>query len=93
MPRFVIERQMPGAGSLTADQLKAAAQTSCGVLNALGPAIQWIESYVTDDKIYCTSTERLEQATSRSTPGAAVFRPTRSQRSAPTIRPTTAEGP
>ena len=42
MPRFVIERQMPGAGSLTADQLKAAAQTSCGVLNALGPTIQTI---------------------------------------------------
>jgi hypothetical protein len=53
MPKFVIEREMPGAGSLTHDQLHAAAQTSCGVLKKLGPQIQWVESYVTDDKIYC----------------------------------------
>ena len=52
MPKYVIEREMPGAGRLTADELKAASQTSCGVLNALGPQIQWVESYVTDDKIY-----------------------------------------
>ena len=53
MPRYVIEREMPGAGSLSGQQLKAASQTSCGVLGALGPQIQWVESYVTDDKIYC----------------------------------------
>lgn len=53
MPKYVIEREMPGAGSLTPPQLQAASQTSCSVLNALGPQIQWIESYVTDDKIYC----------------------------------------
>lgn len=53
MPKFVIERDMPGAGKLSPDQLRAASQTSCGVLNKLGPAIQWLESYVTDDKIYC----------------------------------------
>ena len=53
MPKYVIEREMPGAGALTSDQLKAASQTSCGVLRALGPQIQWVESYVTDDKIYC----------------------------------------
>ncbi|MBI1900230.1 MAG: DUF4242 domain-containing protein [Planctomycetia bacterium] len=53
MPKFIIEREMPGAGNLTAAQLKAASQTSCGVLKELGPQIQWVESYVTGDKVYC----------------------------------------
>ena len=53
MPKYVIEREMAGAGSLSKQQLQEASQTSCGVLNAMGPQIQWIESYVTDDKIYC----------------------------------------
>ncbi|WP_158788025.1 DUF4242 domain-containing protein [Granulicella sp. L46] len=53
MPQFVIERTIPGAGSLMAEQLKAVSQTSCGVLKTLGPTIQWEHSYVTDDKIYC----------------------------------------
>jgi cell division inhibitor SulA len=53
MPRYVIEREMPGAGSLSPEQLQAASQTSCGVLRNLGPTIQWLHSYVTDDKIYC----------------------------------------
>lgn len=53
MPKYVIEREMPGAGKLTAADLNGAAKTSCGVLNKLGPQIQWVESYVTDDKIYC----------------------------------------
>jgi hypothetical protein len=53
MSKFVIERDMPGAGQLTPEQLRGASQTSCGVLNKLGPTIQWVESYVTDDKIYC----------------------------------------
>ena len=53
MPKFVIERTIPGAGDLTADQLKAISQTSCGVLTSMGPQIQWLESFVTDDKIYC----------------------------------------
>jgi len=53
MPMFVIERNIPGAGSLTAEQLKAVSQTSCGVLRRLGPAIEWEHSYVTEDKIYC----------------------------------------
>jgi len=53
MPKFVIEREIPGAGNLSAEQLKAISQTSCGVLNELGPRIQWVHSYVTDDKIYC----------------------------------------
>jgi hypothetical protein len=53
MPKFVIEREIPGAGSLSAEQLQAISQTSCGVLRKLGPQIQWLHSYVTDDKIYC----------------------------------------
>jgi predicted Rdx family selenoprotein len=53
MPKFVIERNIPGAGKLTQEQLKAISQKSCSVLNALGPQIQWQESYVTDDKVYC----------------------------------------
>ena len=53
MPKYVIEREIPGAGKLTPDELQAISQKSCGVLNHLGPQIQWIESYVTDDKIYC----------------------------------------
>ena len=53
MPKYIIEREMPGAGSLSAEQLRGASQTSCGVLKKLGPQIQWVESYVTDDKVYC----------------------------------------
>ena len=53
MPKFVIEREIPGAGKLTPEQLKAISQTSCGVLREMGPQIQWIHSYVTDEKIYC----------------------------------------
>ena len=53
MPQFVIERDMPGVGKLSADELQGASQTSCSVLRDLGPQIQWVHSYVTDDKIYC----------------------------------------
>ncbi|MCF3111360.1 DUF4242 domain-containing protein [Niabella sp. CC-SYL272] len=53
MPKFVIEREIPGAGSLTPDQLKNVSQTSCNVLREMGPEIQWIQSYVTGNKIYC----------------------------------------
>jgi Protein of unknown function (DUF4242) len=53
MPKYVIEREIPGAGNLSADQLQAISQTSCGVLRKLGPEIQWVHSYVTADKIYC----------------------------------------
>jgi Protein of unknown function (DUF4242) len=53
MPKYVIERNFPGAGKLTTDQLKGISQTSCGVLNKMGSQIQWVQSYVTDDKIYC----------------------------------------
>ena len=53
MPRFLIERELAGAGRLSADELQAIAATSCGVLHELGPEIQWVQSYVTVDKIYC----------------------------------------
>ncbi len=53
MPKYVIEREIPGAGKFTPDQLQAASQTSCGVLKNLGTQIQWLHSYVTDDKLYC----------------------------------------
>ena len=53
MPKYIIERNIPGAGALDRQQLAAITQTSCNVLRGMGPQIQWIESYVTDDKIYC----------------------------------------
>lgn len=53
MPKYVIEREIPGAGKLSPDQLKAISQTSCGVLNKMGSQIQWLQSYVTENKIYC----------------------------------------
>jgi hypothetical protein len=53
MPKFVIEREIPGAGKLTAADLKGISQKSCGVLNAMGSQIQWVQSYVTDNKVYC----------------------------------------
>ena len=53
MPKYVIEREIPGAGKLTGDQLQAIAQKSCGVLSKFGSQIQWVQSYVTGDKVYC----------------------------------------
>ena len=53
MPKYVIERDIPGAGKLSQDELTGIAQKSCGVLSAMGPEIQWIESFVTGDKVYC----------------------------------------
>jgi hypothetical protein len=53
MPKFVIERDIAGAGKLPRQELQAISQKSCGVLHSMGPKIQWVQSYVTDDKIYC----------------------------------------
>jgi hypothetical protein len=53
MPKYVIEREIPGAGKFTPEQLKGISQTSCGVLSKMGSQIQWVHSYVTTDKIYC----------------------------------------
>jgi hypothetical protein len=61
MPKYVIERELPGAGQLTRQQLQAISQKSCGVLRKLGPEIQWVHSYVTQDKIYCIYNAPNEQ--------------------------------
>jgi len=53
MPKYVIEREIPGAGKMSSETLQAISQKSCGVLKNLGPEIQWVHSYVTADKIYC----------------------------------------
>jgi hypothetical protein len=62
MPKYVIEREIPGAGKLSADQLRGISQTSCGVLRQMGPEVQWVESFVTDDKIYCVYIAPTEEA-------------------------------
>ena len=90
MPKYVIEREIPGAGGLTADQLKGISQTSCGVLSNLGPQIQWVHSYVTADKIYCIYNAPneemvLEHAQQGGFPANSV------SRAFATIDPTTAE--
>lgn len=61
MPKYVIEREIPGAGNLSPEQLKAISQTSCGVLSNMGPEIHWIHSYVTENKIYCVYIAPNEQ--------------------------------
>jgi hypothetical protein len=53
VPKYLIEREIPGAGELSAEELRAVSQKSCGVLRSMGPQIQWVESYVTGDKVYC----------------------------------------
>jgi hypothetical protein len=61
MPKYVIEREIPGAGELSQDELTGISQKSCGVLQSMGPQIQWVESYVTGDKIYCVYIAPNEQ--------------------------------
>jgi len=61
MPKYVIEREIPGAGKLSPAELKAISQKSCGVLSKMGPQVQWIHSYVVDDKIYCVYVAPNEQ--------------------------------
>lgn len=90
MPKFVIEREMPGAGKLTPAELQGASQTSCGVLRELGPQIQWLHSYVTDDKLYCVyiapSEELIREHASR-----GGFPANRISRITAVIDPSTAE--
>jgi len=62
MPKFVIEREIPGAGKLAPQELKAISQKSCGVLHDMGPRIQWLQSFVTDHKIYCVYVAPDEQS-------------------------------
>ena len=61
VPKFVIERDIPGAGNLSPQDLKGISQTSCGVLSKMGPQIQWVQSYVTGDKVYCVYIAPNEQ--------------------------------
>ena len=61
MPKYVIERDIPGAGELSSQELKAISQKSCDVLNKMGPQIQWVQSYVTGDKVYCVYIAPNEQ--------------------------------
>jgi hypothetical protein len=62
MPKFLIEREIPNAGKLSLQELQAVSQKSCSVLRGMGPSIQWIESYVTDNKVYCVYIAENEQA-------------------------------
>jgi hypothetical protein len=90
MPKFVIERDIPKAGSLSSEQLQAVSQTSCGVLREMGPQIQWVQSYVTDDKIYCIYVAPDEE-TIRKHAQQGGFPANRISRIGFVIDPTTAE--
>ena len=90
MPKFVIERNIPGAGSLSAAELHAISQKSCGVLSAMGPQIQWVQSYVTDDKIYCVYVAPNEEVV-REHAKQGGFPANRVSRVRSVIDPTTAE--
>lgn len=90
MPKFVIEREVPGAGKLTPEQLQAISQKSCGVLRDLGPQIQWLHSYVTDDRIYCVYIAPDEE-TVRKHAQQGGFPANRISQVRMTIDPTTAE--
>jgi hypothetical protein len=90
MPKYVIERELPGAGQLSPQQLQAVSQTSCGVLRKLGPEIQWVHSYVTQDKIYCIYIAPNE-ALIREHASQGGFPANRISEIKSTIDPTTAE--
>jgi hypothetical protein len=90
MPKFVIERDIPEVGKLSPEQLKAVSQTSCGVLREMGPQIQWVHSYVTDDKIYCVYIAPDEE-TVREHAQRGGFPANRVSRIRSEIDPTTAE--
>jgi hypothetical protein len=90
MPRFVIERDIPKAGSLSPRQLQEISQKSCGVLRGMGTRIQWVQSYVTDDKIYCVYVAPDEDAV-REHALQGGFPANRISRIRSVIDPTTAE--
>ncbi|MCX7103215.1 MAG: DUF4242 domain-containing protein [Methylobacter sp.] len=91
MPKYIIEREIPGAGALTSQDLQGISQKSCGVLSAMGPSIQWIESYVTDDKVYCVYIAQ-DEATVRAHAEQGGFPANRVSEVKTIIDPTTAEG-
>jgi len=90
MPKFVIEREIPQAGKLSPEQLQAISQKSCGVLREMGPQIQWLQSYVADDKIYCVYIAP-DEATIRRHAEQGGFPANRISRIRSVIDPTTAE--
>ena len=91
MPKFVIEREIPGAGDLSPEELRGISQTSCGVLQQMGPRIQWLHSYVTGDKIYCVYIAPNEE-TIREHAQTGGFPANRVSEIKSVIDPTTAEG-
>ena len=90
MPKYIIEREIPGAGSLTQQDLQTISQRSCGVLNSMGPRIQWLEIYVTDDKVYCIYIAP-DETTIRAHAEQGEFPANRVARIKSVIDPTTAE--
>jgi Protein of unknown function (DUF4242) len=90
MPRFIIEREIPGAGALSAQELQGISQTSCGVLRELGPQVQWVRSHVTADKVYCEYIAP-DEASIREHARLGGFPANAVNRVATTIDPTTAE--
>ena len=91
MPKFVIEREIPGAGDLSPEELRRISETSCGVLQQMGPRIQWLHSYVTGDKIYCVYIAPNEE-TIREHAQTDGFPANRVSEIKSVIDPTTAEG-
>ncbi len=91
MPKYVIEREISGAGKLSAQELQGVSQKSCGVLNEMGPQIQWVQSYVTDDKIYCVYIAPNEEMV-REHAQKGGFPANRISEVKSVIDPTTAEG-
>ena len=91
MPKFLIEREIPNAGKLSPQELNAVSQKSCSVLRSMGPSIQWVESYVTDDKVYCVYIAENEQAI-RQHAQEGGFPANRISEIRTMIDPTTAEG-
>jgi len=91
VPKYLIEREIPGAGELSAQELQAISQKSCGVLNQMGPQIQWVHSYVTGDKIYCVYIAPNEEMV-REHARQGGFPANRVSEIKVVIDPTTAEG-
>ena len=91
MPKYIIERDIPNAGALSAQELQGISQKSCGVLSDMGPKIQWLESYVTDDKVYCVYIAP-DEATVKEHAEKGGFPANRISQIRTTIDPTTAEG-
>ena len=90
MPKYIIEREIPNAGALSAPELQGISQKSCGVLSGMGTKIQWLESYVTDDKVYCIYIAP-DEATVKEHAEKGGFPANRISQIKTTIDPTTAE--